>query len=51
MLDVAEENVDLTATMITVTKTVLMNLYFPRNSFAVESRPNEYVIKIDWLST
>ena len=35
MLDVAEEDVDLAATMIAVAETVLMNLYFTSDSLPI----------------
>lgn len=51
ILNVAEENIDLTAAMICVAKTILVNFYFSRNTFTVESRPDEDIIQIRGLAT
>lgn len=44
ILDVAEEDVDLTATMIGVTKPILMNLYLTSDALTIKSGPNEDVL-------
>ena len=51
VLDVAEKNIDLTATMVAVAQTILMNLYFSRNALAVKARSYKDVVKICWLAT
>ena len=35
VLDVAKENIDIVSAVISVSKTVLMDLYFTRNALAI----------------
>ena len=50
MLHVTEEDVNLTATMVVVAETIIMNLQFTSNTFAVKTRPSEDIIKSHWLT-
>ena len=50
VLDVAEENIDLTATVVRIAQTVLVDFYLPSNTLTIESRAYENVIKIYGLA-
>ena len=50
MLHVAEEDVNLTATMVVVAETVIMNLQFTSNTLAVKARPGEDIIETHRLT-
>lgn len=45
MFDITEEDVDSAATVIEITETILMNLYFSRNPLAIQSWPNKNVVE------
>ena len=47
MFHVAEQNVNLATAVITVAKTILMNLHLTCDTLAVKTRPNVNIIKID----
>ena len=50
MLHVTEEYVDLTATMIVVAETVVMDLQFASDALAVKPRPSEDIVESHWLA-
>ena len=45
VLHVTEEDVNLTATMVVVAETIVMDLQFTGNTLAVKARPNEDIVK------
>ena len=45
MLHVTEEDVNLTATMVVVAETIVVDLQFTSNTLAVKARPNEDIVK------
>ena len=45
VLHVTEEDVNLTATMIVVAETIIVDLQFTSNTLAVKARPNEDVVQ------
>ena len=47
MLDVAEKDVNLAATMIGVPETVLVDLYLTSDSLAIQTWSNEDVVKVN----
>ncbi len=50
MLHVTEKDVNLTATMVVVAETIIMNLQFTSNTLAVKTRPSEDIIESNWLT-
>ena len=50
MLDIAEEQIDVVSTMITVSKTILMDLDLARDTLTIHSRTYEHIIKSSWLA-
>lgn len=50
MLHVTEENVNLTATMIVIAETIVMDLQFTSNALAVKTRPGEDIVETYWLT-
>lgn len=50
VLHVTEEDVDLTAAMVVVAETIIMDLQFARNTLAVEARSDEDIVKSNWLT-
>lgn len=50
MLHVTEEDVNLTATMVVVAETVIMDLQFTSNTLAVKARPGEDIVETHWLT-
>ena len=50
MLHVAEENVNLAATMVVVAKTIVMDLQLASDALAVKARPSEDIVEIHWLT-
>ena len=45
VLHVTEEDVNLTATMVVVAETIVVDLQFSSNTLAVKARPNEDIVK------
>ena len=45
VLHVTEEDVNLTATMVVVAETIVVDLQFTSNTLAVKARPNEDIVK------
>ena len=50
MLHVTEEDINLTAPMVVVTETVVMDLQFTSNTLAVKARAGEDIIETHWLA-
>ena len=50
MLHVAEEYVNLAATMVVVAKTIVMDLQFASDAFAIKARTGEDIVEIHWLT-
>lgn len=50
MLHVTEQDVDLTATMVVVAKTIIVDLQFASNTLAIKTRPSEDIIETYWLT-
>ena len=50
MLHVTEEDVNLTATMVVIAETIVMNLQFTSDTLAVKTRPSEDIIESHWLT-
>ena len=51
VLHVTEEDVNLTATMVVVAETIIMDLQFASDTLAVKARPNEDIVESHWLTT
>lgn len=45
VLHVTEEDVNLTATVVVVAETIVMDLQFTSNTLAVKTRPNVDIVK------
>lgn len=50
VLHVTEEYVDLTATMVVVAETIIMDLQFASNTLAVKARSGEDIVESHWLT-
>lgn len=50
VLHVTEEDVDLTATMVVVAETIIMDLQFASNTLAVKARSDEDIVESHWLT-
>ena len=50
VLHVTEEHVNLTATMVVVAETIVVDLQFTSNTLAVKARPDEDIVKCHWLT-
>ena len=50
VLHVTEEDVNLTATMVVVAKTIVMDLQLASNTLAVKARPDEDIVESHWLT-
>ena len=50
MLHVTEEDVNLTATMVVVAETIVMDLQFASNTLAVKARSGEDIVESYWLT-
>ena len=51
MFDIAEEHINLTAAVVGVAETVLMDLDFASNTFTIETWPDKTVFEICGLTT
>lgn len=51
MLHITEENIDLTAAVIGVSKTILMDFHFAGNTLSIKRRSNKDILKIRRLAT
>ena len=50
MLYVTKEDVNLTATMVVVAETIVMNFQFASNTLAIKARPGEDIVESNWLT-
>ena len=50
MLHVTEEDVNLTATMVVIAETIIMDLQFTSNTLAVQARPGEDIVETHRLT-
>lgn len=50
MLHVTKEDINLTAPMVVVAETVIMDLQFTSNTLAVKARAGEDIVETHWLT-
>ena len=50
MLHITEEDIDLTASMVVVAETIVVNLQFPSNTLPIKSRSGENIVESGWLA-